>query len=66
MPEILEEQIKSLEKEIFKKFALVGEMSFKYGSGLSEEFLDKQCASIKSMKEELRILKKRAKQKAAV
>lgn len=66
MPEILEEQIKSLEKEIFKKFALVGEMSFKYGSELSEEFLDKQCASINGMREELEKLKSQAKQKEAV
>lgn len=61
MPEIIEEQIKSLEKEIFKKFALVGEMSFKYGSGLSEEFLDKQCANIRGMREELEKLKSQAK-----
>lgn len=61
MPEIIEEQIKSLEKEILKKFALVGEMSFKYGSGLSEEFLDKQCASINGMREELEKLKSQAK-----
>lgn len=66
MPEILESQIKALEKEIFKKFALVGEMSFKYGSELSEEFLDKQCANIRGMKEELRVLKNRAKQLEAV
>lgn len=66
MPEILEEQIKALEKEILKKFAWVGEMSFKYGGELSEEFLNKQCASIKGMREELEALKSQAKQKAAV
>lgn len=66
MPGILEGKIKDLEEKILKKFAWVGEMSFKHCGELSEEFLDKECTSIKSMKEELETLKSQAKQIEAV
>lgn len=61
MPEILESQIKALEKEILKSYSWVGRMLFRCDSNVTEVMIDERCEDIQSMEADLEKLRRQAK-----